>query len=344
MQETITHIAKSLETLYPPEEIHSLTQLILEKVCNLSRNQQILCKDKQLSYTEKQSIQRIMQRLQNSEPIQYIFGETEFYGLTFEVTPAVLIPRPETEEMTHKIIQDVGANCIRPIQNSKIQKFKNSKFVPLWRGQGEVQCSMLNVQSSSQSAIHILDIGTGSGCIAVTLAKKLPNAQVYALDISEEAIQIARRNALRNDVTVHFIQANILSTCKQDSFLHSTNIPPTILCDPLCPLCLCAESMFDLIISNPPYVTISEKASMKPNVLDYEPPQALFVPDDDPIRFYRRIAEFALEKLTEHGILYLEINALFGEEICRMLRQKGYRNIEFARDLSGKERFIKAMI
>ena len=280
MYETIVYIRNSLETIYPPEEIRSLTQWILEKVCNLSRHQQILCKDKQLSHTEKQTIRTIVQRLQLSEPIQYIFGETEFCGIPFKVSPSVLIPRPETEELVHSIIQE-------------------------------------------QTATHlcILDIGTGSGCIAVTLAKRLTGARVYALDISEEALTIAKQNAQQNDASVQFVQADILAPVNPEDI----SLP-----------------LFDLIVSNPPYVTMREKAALKPNVSAYEPHAALFVPDDDPVIFYRRIVELSCDLLTANGLLYFEINALFGEKIGRILRQKGYREIELRKDLSGKERFIKA--
>ena len=190
---------------------------------------------------------------------------------------AVLIPRPETEELVHRIIQEHTAPNLR-----------------------------------------ILDIGTGSGCIAVTLSKKLTDAYVYALDISEDALQIAQQNVQRNETVVQFMQADIFST----------NIP--------------AFPLFDLIVSNPPYVTMREKATLNQNILDYEPHQALFVPDDDPICFYRRIADFSLDKLVSNGLLYFEINPLFGEAICRILHQKGYRNIDVTQDLLGKERFIKA--
>jgi len=236
---------------------------------------------------EKQSIRAIVERLQNSEPIQYVLGEMEFYGLPFEVSPAVLIPRPETEELVRLIIRS-------------------------------------NEASDAPKLTNILDIGTGSGCIAITLAKNLPESKVYALDISEEALQTARRNAQRNEAVVHFFQADILSV----TMLQKTPVLP----------------QFELIVSNPPYVKNIEKAAMKPNVLNYEPSQALFVPDDDPILFYDRIAGLALEKLTENGLLYFEINALHGDMICRMLDKKRFHNITLLHDLSGKERFIKASL
>ena len=295
MDETITYIRKSLASLYPPEEIRSFTWQILEKVCNIPRNQQILRKDKQLSLIEKKSISTIVERLRNSEPIQYVFGETEFYGLTFEVSLAVLIPRPETEELEHRILHD-------------FKGFKNSPASPV-------------------SPVSILDIGTGSGCIAVTLAKKMLSTNMYALDISDDALRIAKRNAQCNHVSVQFFHADILTLSPSGGGVgggfHS--LP-----------------QFDLIVSNPPYVLNSEKTAMKRNVLGYEPHSALFVPDDNPILFYCRIAEFGLEKLVENGLLYFEINAMLGADICSMLSQKGYRHIEIFNDLSGKERFIKA--
>ena len=289
MNETITYIHQSLTPLYPPEEIRSLTGLILEKCCNLSRRQQILCKDIQLSALQKTSIHAIVERLKNAEPIQYIFGETEFYGLHFEVTPAALIPRPETEELVHRILQDMN--------------------------------DLPHGGDSRHNELQIVDIGTGSGCIAITLAKYLPATNVYALDISEDALALARKNAQKNHATVHFLQADILSAEMDD---------------------LPQLPQFDVIVSNPPYVNMSEKASLQPNVLNYEPHQALFVPDNDPIIFFRRIADFGLKKLIFNGLLYFEINAAHSEKISRMLAQKGYRDIEIARDLSGRERFIKA--
>ncbi|MDR3260580.1 MAG: peptide chain release factor N(5)-glutamine methyltransferase [Tannerella sp.] len=276
MNETTAYIYNTLQTLYPPEEIRSFTRWIIEHVCGLLPYQQILYKDKQLSGTEKDRIRRIVQRLGKSEPIQYVLGETLFYGLSFEVNPSVLIPRPETEEL-------VGY--------------------------------MLRTQT--RPGMRVLDIGTGSGCIAVALAKHLTGAEVFAVDISETALTTAARNARRNGVSIRFGQVDILSAS-------AAPFP-----------------FFDLIVSNPPYVKESEKAGMRPNVLDYEPHQALFVPDDDPLVFYRRIAGFARKKLTENGALFFEINAACGAGAVEMLRGKGFREIELVRDLSGKDRFIR---
>ncbi|MDR0844785.1 MAG: peptide chain release factor N(5)-glutamine methyltransferase [Tannerella sp.] len=278
MHETKEYIVESLKTLYRPEEIGCLTRRILQKVCGYSFPQQIMRKDTQLSDMEKETIRPIVQRLKNHEPLQYIFGEVEFYGLLLEVNPTVLIPRPETEELVKIILQTQPAGGLR-----------------------------------------VLDVGTGSGCLAVTLAKRLAGADVSAIDVSEAALETARRNALRNDAPVRFIQADILADTLLDEL-----------------------PVFDMIVSNPPYVMEREKAGMKPNVLEYEPHLALFVPDDDPLLFYRRIADIGLEKLKPNGLLYFEINRSCGDMMEEMLTQKGFRGIERTYDLCGNERFIKA--
>ncbi|MDR1676272.1 MAG: peptide chain release factor N(5)-glutamine methyltransferase [Tannerella sp.] len=279
MNETTAYIRKSLQPLYPPEEIRSLTRRVVEYVCGLPLHEQMLRKDTQLSCVEKRRIREVAQRLARWEPLQYILGEVTFGGLSFEVNPSVLIPRPETEEWVEYLLgTETGAG------------------------------------------LRVLDIGTGSGCVAITLAKRLTGAAVMALDISAEALATARRNAQQNRVSVSFRQADIL-TEPASSF-------PT----------------FDLIVSNPPYVKDSEKAAMARNVLDYELHRALFVPDGDPLLFHRRIAGLAREKLAENGVLYLEINATCGELTAGMLREKGFHPVKLMQDMSGKDRFVIAHI
>ena len=285
MKTTTTYIRESLDTLYPPEEISCFARLIFSHVCGLSHNQQILCKDKQIPEKEKEEIHAIINRLKKMEPLQYIFGETEFYSLPMKVNPSVLIPRPETEELVDMIIK-------KSITPSPIGK------------------------------LNILDIGTGSGCIPIALAKHTPDAMVTAIDISEEALQTAKENAVLNNVDVCFIQTDILNT---------NEAAKIILCD------------LDIIVSNPPYVTEKEKGAMCENVIAYEPHCALFVPEDDPLLFYKAIADFAMLKLAPGGMLFLEINANHGTEICEMLQEKGFTQTELLRDLSGKNRFITAM-
>ncbi|MDR2139788.1 MAG: peptide chain release factor N(5)-glutamine methyltransferase [Tannerella sp.] len=279
MNETTAYIRDSLQTLYPPEEIRSLTRRVIEYVCGLPLHEQMLRKDTQLSCAEKRRIREVVQRLEQSEPIQYIMGEVSFGGLSFEVNPSVLIPRPETEEWVEYLLQ-----------------------------------------TETASGLRVLDIGTGSGCLAITLAKRLAGAKVTAIDISTEALATAERNALRNRVSVTFRQADMLA--------EPASAFPT----------------FDLIVSNPPYVRHSEKAAMARNVLDYEPHQALFVPDGDPLLFHRRIAALARERLAENGALYVEINAACGELTTGMLREKGFHPVTLMRDMSGKDRFVTAHI
>ncbi|MDR1523630.1 MAG: peptide chain release factor N(5)-glutamine methyltransferase [Tannerella sp.] len=286
MEETTAYIKKTLADIYPLEEIRSFIHLIFLYVCSLSRNQQILCKDKQIPENEKERIYAITERLKKQEPIQYILGETTFYSLPVKVNPSVLIPRPETEELVDLIL----------------------KSPPVKRHSGD-------------SRIKILDIGTGSGCIAIALAKHIPHAGVTATDLSEAALQTARTNALLNKTGIRFLQSDILDTTSAVSLITGD---------------------FDMIVSNPPYVKNSEWQAMSPNVLDYEPHSALFVPDEDPLLFYRAITGFAQEKLIPGGAVYFEINPECDTLITGMLRNEGFTGTEIIRDLSGKNRFVTA--
>lgn len=280
MTETVAYIQNALKESYPPSEIKAFTRLIMERVCDIQPHQFLLCKDKELSEKEKSQIHNIVERLTKFEPIQYIFGKTDFYGFEFEVNPSVLIPRPETEELVELIVRDYP----------------------------------------QKKELDILDVGTGSGCIAITL-KKLLKSQVYALDISEEALKTAKRNAIRNRAIITFYQKDILE---------SSNAANSI------------EPEFDIIVSNPPYVMNKEKAAMEANVLNYEPSLALFVPDDDPLLYYHRITMFAEQKLKKKGYIYFEINSQLGEQTVNMLRLMEFKNVELIQDLSGKDRFVKA--
>lgn len=269
MQYLVQHILQELEGIYSKPEISVLTRLILEEVC--------ANKNSHLSGSERRKAEDIVHRLKNGEPIQYILGKTEFYGMPFKVTPDVLIPRPETEELVEWILT----------------------------GDRSPGCSAL-------------DIGTGSGCIAVTLAKKMLNANVHAWDISEGALKVASKNALLNGVNIEF--------SVRDIFQPVDNNPS-----------------FDLIVSNPPYVTESEKITMEPNVLDFEPYEALFVPDNHALIFYERIAEIALISLYKGGELYFETNRDKGREVCDMLQGMGFAHIELKKDISGNDRMIRAV-
>lgn len=281
MTETIKYIKESLTDIYPNSEIKGIIRLIMEQICSLQPHQYLIFQDIQLSNEKKNKIIEVVERMKSKEPIQYILGTADFYSIPFEVNSSVLIPRPETEELVDLIISE----------------------------------------NSTSIGKNILDIGTGSGCIAITLQKNIKTAHVYAVDISAEALNVARRNAAQNQTDVTFIQTDILQLEKAQK-----DIPYT----------------FDIIVSNPPYIKQEEKKEMEQNVLDFEPHLALFVPDQDPLLFYRQIAEFGREKLKENGLLYFEINAACGEITCKMLQEKGYNQVQLIKDLSGKDRIIKA--
>jgi release factor glutamine methyltransferase len=226
-----------------------------------------------------QILEDMLTRLLHSEPIQYIIGEVYFQDLAFKVSPAVLIPRPETEEIIDFIL--------KKHQQTPPQK--------------------------------ILDFGTGSGCMAVSLAYYFPTSEVWALDISEEALALAKHNALQNQVNVHFQKADILQ-------LNPSDFPE-----------------FSMIVSNPPYVTEAEKVKMQANVLEHEPSLALFVPDDEPLIFYEAIIAFAQKKLSHQGSIYLEINELFGNEMTQLLQKYSFEKVRIHKDMQGKDRFVSAI-
>ena len=286
MKQFIDHITARLLPCYPEDEARSLAWWIAEELTGLSRSQ-LLCGYK--GTTNFPNTQDIVERLLHFEPIQYIFGHTLWNGLDLRVTPATLIPRPETAELVERI-------------NQFTQTLPEGK------------------------ALNVLDIGTGSGCIAIALKKAHPEWQVTGIDISPEAIEIARENARRNQVEVNFQVADIFDS--------RFSIPDSRFMTP-----------FDIVVSNPPYICESEKSSMRANVLNYEPSSALFVPDSDPLRFYRRITELCSLPLQGKGRergLFFEINEAFGEELSILLSGLGYRDIHITKDIYGKDRIIEA--
>ena len=275
MEATIQYIEKELNGIYPTNEIRGFIRIIFQHVCGLNYTDQVIKRKENLDESSKKQINEIVNRLKNFEPIQYILGETEFLGLILRVTPSVLIPRPETEELVQWIIR------------------------------------------SEKKAVTILDIGTGSGCIALALKNRLENSRVTGIDLSADVLEIARENAALNKLDVLFKQSDILQP--------SNEIP----------------GPFDIIVSNPPYVRYSEKRFMQPNVLNYEPKEALFVPDTDPLVFYRAIARFARHYLKTDGRLYFEINEKLGGATSRLLEENGFRQVEISKDLQGKERMLR---
>ena len=278
-----TQFISSLLPVVGEAEAQSFFYLVVENLHQLRRIDLALDPDYKISEAQFQQWESICLRLQNQEPIQYILGSTSFYGLPFTVNPAVLIPRPETEELVEWILKSFAFNRQQTTNNGQL----------------------------------LLDIGTGSGCIAIALAKNLPEAQVFALDVSDKALETARLNAQRNAVQIKFISQNILETQKLDQ-------------------------QFDVIVSNPPYVRELEKHEIQANVLEHEPHLALFVADDDALLFYRKIGELAFDFLTPKGNLFVEINQYLGEDTLQLFRSIGFTNLELKKDLYGNDRMIRA--
>lgn len=269
----------ALSELYPETEIQSFFNILIEFKLNLKRIDIALQPTFEIEATALDYLENATSDLKKHIPIQYIIGETEFYGLPFYVNENVLIPRPETEELVNWIINELKAK-------------------------------------SQKSKIKILDIGTGSGCIPISLAKNIPNATVYAIDISSKALKTAQKNATLNKVNIQFIEADILNT---------NELP----------------AKFDIIVSNPPYVRNLEKQEIQPNVLNHEPHLALFVEDNNPLLFYDKIADLAKNNLTKNGQLFFEINQYLGQETVGLLKSKGFLTIELKKDVFGVDRMIR---
>ena len=272
-------LQKLIQTLTPLHglaEARAIVYALMEDVFEMSKTDVLLGRFDQLSEAEKAQFSEYARRLTDGEPLQYVVGTAPFGNLRFEVTPATLIPRPETLELVDWVV----------------------------------------AEQQERPSLRLLDIGTGSGCIAISLASLLPQAKVSAWDISADALAVARRNAERNGVEVAFQQVDALHVKETETF--------------------------DCIVSNPPYICEAEKAEMTDSVLLHEPHTALFVPNDDPLRFYRAIAELGVRNLSSGGTLYFEINRAYGAETCKLLRDLGYTNVELRKDFFGNDRMVKA--
>lgn len=276
MHKLTQYIKEALSGYYPDSELRSIIKILYTEVLHLSMVDIYMGKDINLSVKQVSEIESIVCRLQEYEPLQYIIGTAEFYGLTLNVAPGVLIPRPETTELVE---------CI--------------------------------VKENQNREVRILDIGTGSGCIALALNKQLPQATVTAWDVSDDALRIASLNNVKVNGKVRFEKVDVLTVQPE-------------------------KEIYDIIVSNPPYIIDAEKKEMERNVLDWEPSLALFVPDNDPLRFYRKISELGREMLRSGGKVYFEINRAFGKETKVMMKELGYTSVEVIKDLSGNDRIIKA--
>ena len=290
-------LCRCLAERYGLDEARAIVRLVLGERFGLSMADILCDKVTELSADDRTDLEKMMLRLENGEPVQYVLGFADFCGRRFSVAPQVLIPRPETEELCRWIVDS-------------------------W----SVDCGVRN----EEREVRILDIGTGSGCIAITLAAEMPDAQVSAWDISDQALAVARKNADSIGVKVDFEQVDVLNL--QFTMYNLQNTPHFTLHTP----------PFTHIVSNPPYICDNEKIAMKSHVLEHEPHVALFVPDDDPLLFYRAIADFAIQSLKPDGWLYSEVNPLYIKELKTMLAEKGFENIEVKIDQFGKERMIRA--
>ena len=286
LRELKTIFHKELDDIYGREEVDSFFFLCIEHYLNLPKFHLALEPEFTLTKPETDLFFKVLEDLKQEKPIQYIMGETEFYGLKFNVNEHVLIPRPETEELVDLI----------------------------------VRC---HSEHSEESQLKILDIGTGSGCIAISLAKTLANAKVYALDVDKDALNVSKRNAELNKVIINFIEANIFNESTWNLEFK--------------------DLKFDIIVSNPPYVRQLEKQEMKPNVLDNEPHLALFVDDNDPLIFYKAITQFAVDNLKQNGALYFEINQYLGEETKQLLLDANFDDVELRKDLNDNNRMLKGI-
>lgn len=274
------HIQQMLSETFPDEqERNVLTSMILQRITGLSKTEIAIQPDFRVNESDIVWLKNALEDLNDHRPVQYVIGYEEFYGLKFNVDKHVLIPRPETEELVKWVLDD---------------------------------------HATSKSSLSVIDFGTGSGCIAVSLKHKRPDWSVSGLDKSVEALKVAQFNGLQNRVEVDFLENDLL------------DFKPMSV-------------KFDLVVSNPPYIRNSEKRLMQKNVLEFEPEMALFVEDEDPLIFYRVIAEISMTLLHENGCIYFEINEAFGNETAQMLKEYGYRDVELREDLFGKPRMVKAI-
>lgn len=284
LQEFKNYFRNGLSEIYPLTEIDSFFFLLIEEYLNLKRIDTVLKPEFEINEQQLSILKKALKRLQKEEPIQYIIGETEFYGYPFFVDKNTLIPRPETEELVEWVLKE-----------AKKLEIENKK------------------------PLSILDIGTGTGCIPISLAKNLPKASISAIDISTNALKIAKKNADLNNVNINFMEIDILNIEK-------------------------LPQQFDIIISNPPYVRELEKIEIQNNVLLNEPHLALFVSDENPLIFYNKITDLAKSFLSKKGILFFEINQYLADETIHIIKNKGFNNVELRKDIFGNDRMIKIII
>jgi len=297
LQKTKRHFTEALDSTFPQREAEQLMRILLEDLFDIDLKRQLMEPNLRIDEWQYHQLDEAVKRLLAGEPVQYVTGMARFCDLLIKVSPSVLIPRPETEELVQKI-------CA------------NSRLCHSNVG----TCGGMESIGGGEKPFRIWDIGTGSGCIAIALAKHFINAEVIAFDVSEAALQIAKENAENNGVKVTFVQ---------DDVLHPTS---EFFSQPV-----------DLVVSNPPYVCDNERAAMEHNVLDWEPENALFVPDEDPLLFYRQILRLAKYQLNPNGQVWFEINERMGEEMRRLCQELGFAEAEILTDFTDKSRFVRIL-
>jgi release factor glutamine methyltransferase len=286
-------VARSLGEIYEEGEAKNIADLLMEHITSYSKGERLVRKDDELTTLQEQELSEKLQRLMKHEPLQYVLNKSWFYGMELYVNASVLIPRPETEELVEWIVNDFKA--------SGLDVFSRNTSA-----------------ADETTLLKILDVGTGSGCIALALKKTMPRAEVWGCDVSEDALNVARRNGSGLDIRVDFQGLNFLDANQQKQL-------PTV----------------NILVSNPPYIPFRDKDQMHRNVVEHEPHLALFVPDEDPLVFYRALAHFGKHRLYENGTIYLEIHEDLGQDIEQLFKEEGYRSVELKKDMQGKTRMVK---
>ncbi len=287
-------LKQQLTKIYDESEAEGIASLAIEYLTGFSKTTRVSNKQTELSSEQTTKLDDILKRLLTSEPVQYIMNKAWFYGMELYVDKNVLIPRPETEELVQWIVDDVKTS-------------------------GKDVFIRKPAEADETTQLKILDVGTGSGCIALALKKAMPKAEVWGCDVSEEALNVARRNGSALDIRVDLQGLNFLDETEQKQL-------PTV----------------DIIVSNPPYIPEKDKRQMHPNILEHEPSVALFVPDNDALIFYRTLARFGKERLYDGGSIYLEIHESLGINVVQLFEETGYENVQLKKDMQGKDRMVKA--
>ena len=287
------YLKEELKAIYNEQEAASIASLAAEHITGFSKTKRVSRKQDHLSALQSEQLQSHLQRLKTGEPIQYIMNKSWFCGMELYVDKNVLIPRPETEELVQWIIDDVKAS-------------------------GKDVFVRKAMEADETTQLKVLDVGTGSGCIALALKKIMVKAEVWGCDVSEEALNVARRNGSTLNIRVDFQGLNFLDEAQQ-------KLLPTV----------------DIIVSNPPYVPLKDKEEMHTNVVDHEPHTALFVSNNDPLIFYKALAGFGKKRLYENGSIYMEIHEDLGQDVVALFKQNGYSNVELKKDMQKKDRMVR---